>query len=477
MTFPEGFLWGAATSAYQIEGGVDAGGRGESIWDRFSHTPGKIARGETGDVACDHYHLWRQDVALMAELGIQAYRFSIAWPRVQPLGSGRLNQVGLDFYASLTEGLLEAGIQPFITLYHWDLPQALQDRGGWVNRDTAHYFADYAEQMATRLGDRCSHWITINEPWVAAHLGHELGRHAPGRRSITAALQAGHHLLLGHGLALERLRSTQPSARVGITLNLVPVQPMTDRDADHAATDRADEYYNKWYLEPLFRGSYPSDTWQAYAMAEEVADEGDALLLASMPVVRGQIGPPRDEAPGVVPVVEEPDLQVISRPIDFLGVNYYYRQLIHAGDQHELLGFSFAATPDAASAEGRTAMGWEVYAAGLAEILERVHTDYGPTAIYVTENGAAFADAADDEGFVVDDRRVEYLRSHVASLGDAVAAGVPVRGYFAWSLLDNFEWDQGYSMRFGLVRVDYENGRRIPKASALWYRSHIAGGG
>ena len=489
--FPEDFLWGAASSACQIEGGATEGGRGDSIWDTFARRPGRVADGATPAVACDHYHRFREDVALMARLGLGAYRFSIAWPRIYPRGHGAVNRPGLDFYDSLTDALLEQDVTPVATLYHWDLPQGLQRRGGWPARDTARYFADFAEQVARRLGDRITLWITLNEPQVAAHLGHEHGVHAPGTRGLAGALQAAHHLLLAHGLAVEVLRDLVPRARVGIALNLAPVHPAGDRAADADAASRADGYCNRWYLDPLLRGAYPEDLQDAYRELE------------------------------ILPEVAEGDAEVIAAPLDFLGVNYYFRWVVAAGAGVTAAGAAGAAAgsggtsgepaagsgtaaPDAGAApdrggaarggprqrelgfrvtnvasgqqEGFTAMGWEVYPAGLSELLLRLHREYAPAALYVTENGAAYEDAPAPDGSVDDGDRERYLRVHLEAAHEALAAGAPLRGYFAWSLLDNFEWTHGYRKRFGLVRVDFDSQRRTPKRSALWYRDVIAQG-
>ena len=465
--FPEGFLWGTASSACQIEGGAGEDGRGDSIWDHFARRPRRVSDGATPAVACDHYHRYREDVALMARLGLGAYRFSIAWPRIFPRGHGAVNRPGLDFYDSLTDALLEHGITPLPTLYHWDLPQGLQRRGGWPARDTARYFADFAEQVARRLGDRITLWITHNEPQVAAHLGHEHGVHAPGTRGLGGALQAAHHLLLAHGFAVEVLRDLVPRARVGIALNLAPVHPAGDSAADADAASRADGYFNRWYLDPLLCGAYPEDLQDAYRELE------------------------------LLPEVEEGDAEVIAAPLDFLGVNYYFRWVVAAGagaaatdaagtapagpaagsgPRQRELGFRVT-NIGAGQREGYTAMGWEVYPAGLGELLLRLHREYAPAALYVTENGAAYEDTPAADGSVDDGDRERYLRVHLEAVHEALAAGVPVGGYFAWSLLDNFEWTHGYRKRFGLVRVDFDSQRRTPKRSALWYRDVIAQGG
>ncbi|HMA37351.1 MAG TPA: GH1 family beta-glucosidase [Chloroflexia bacterium] len=437
LGFAPDFLWGAATAAYQIEGAVAEDGRGLSIWDTFSHTPGKTRDGDTGDVACDHYHRWREDVDLMRELGIAAYRFSIAWPRILPAGRGAVVPAGLDFYDRLVDGLLGAGIQPFATLYHWDLPQALQDEGGWANRDTAYAFADYAEIVALRLGDRVRGWITLNEPWVVAFVGNLHGRHAPGIQDLPTALRVTHHLLLGHGLAVPRLRAVTPGTPVGITLNLTPVEAASDSPQDQAAAARQDVYQNRIFLDPLTRGEYPP--------------EAAAFLgPATFPVQPG-------------------DLATIAAPLDFLGVNYYTRAVIRHAPGIGMLEHEQVRPPG-----DYTTMGWEVYPPGLRTLLNRVHRDYAFPAYYITENGAAFPDQVDAAGAIHDAPRIAYLAQHFAAAAGAVRDGVPLRGYFVWSLLDNFEWGHGYSQRFGIVYVDYPTGARLWKDSAHWYQAFLA---
>jgi beta-glucosidase len=440
-SFPQHFLWGAATASYQVEGATHEDGRGLSIWDEFAATPGKTYRGETGDIATDHYHLWPQDVALMADLHLNAYRFSIAWPRILPEGMGTVNARGLDFYELLVDALLAKGIQPFATLYHWDLPLALQQEGGWVNRDTAYAFADYAEIVAKRLGDRVAAWITLNEPWCSAYLSYGIGVHAPGIRDKQAAINAGHHLLLSHGLAVPRLRVHKaPTAQVGITLNFTPVYPADDRPETMRDATRASAFFNRWFLDPIVRGSYPDN------------------LFADLGV-----------AP---PPIQEGDLATVAVPIDFLGVNNYSRSVVRgkatppAADQCEQV----APVPGACYTE----MAWEIYPQGLADLLVRLHRDYALPTLYVTENGAAFADHWEGGDHLSDPRRVEYLREHIQSLAQALAQGVPLRGYFVWSLLDNYEWAEGYSKRFGIVYVDYPTQRRIIKDSGRWYANFIA---
>ena len=437
--FSPGFLLGAATAAYQIEGGAREGNRGESIWDRFSHTPGKTYQGHTGDVACDHYHRWREDVALMAQLGLRAYRFSIAWPRVIPEGTGPVNPVGLDFYDRLVDALLEKDILPFVTLYHWDLPQALQDAGGWPNRDMVGYFTDYAAAVARHLGDRVHHWITFNEPWVFAFLGYLTGDHAPGLTDLAAALQAAHHTLVAHGKATDAIRSYGNSeTHVGITLNLSQVYPATDSQADLEAAHRYDGYLNRWFLDPLFHGCYPEDMLSLWG----------------------------DRAPHGEP----DDLTGLPERLDFLGINNYSRAVVGHQEDSPPLDVAFH------KSEGSqyTEMEWEVYPDGLYELLVRVHRDYGPHSIYITENGAAFPDVLQPDGVVDDRDRIDFLQSYTFAVHRALEKGVPLKGYFVWSLLDNYEWALGYSKRFGIVYVDYPTQERIVKQSGYWYREMIA---
>jgi beta-glucosidase len=439
--FPAGFRFGVAMAAYQIEGAVTEDGRGESIWDTFCRRPGTVAGGDTGDVACDHYHRWRDDLDLMAALGAQSYRFSIAWPRVQPDGRGPLNRRGVAFYRQLAEGLRERGIEPVATLYHWDLPQARQEAGGWAVRDTAERFAEYAALMAAELGDVVDGWITHNEPWVVAFLGHAEGVKAPGVRDWPTALRVAHHLLLSHGLAVDALRAGPGSAPVGITLNLAPVRPASSGDEDCAAAIRFDGYYNRWFLDPLLRGHYPQDMVRHY-----------------------------ERRYGPLDVVADGDLAIVARPIDFLGINYYFPQRVKSDPARQPLELSRLLPPPPT-----TAMGWEVDPDGFHEMLVRVRRDYGPIPVYITENGAAYVDGPVVNGTIEDPQRVAYLQSHPQALRRAVADGVDVRRYFAWSMLDNFEWEHGYAKRFGLVYVDFATQRRVPKRSALWYRDFIAG--
>lgn len=439
MTFPKGFLWGTSTSSYQIEGAAREGGRGESIWDRFSHIPGKVAHGDTGDVACDHYHLWKQDVALMKELGYQAYRFSIAWPRIFPEGRGQMNQVGVDFYSHLVDELLAAGITPHITLYHWDLPAALP--GGWLNRDTAEAFADYAAAVVKILGDRVKLWTTLNEPWCSSFLSYHLGEHAPGEKDLSSAVRAAHHLLLAHGLAVPAIRAQVQDAEVGIVLNLNLVHPATPSEGDLFAARELDGTFNRWFLDPLYGRRYPAD------------------IVAGL----NQIG----ALPQKPDFIRESDFSKIAIPTDFLGVNYYDSKTVRAVSGHEMEPWRWEVVKDPLCP--KTDMGWEVHPNGLYDLLLRVNWDYQPRKIYITENGAGYSDGPDSQGKVHDIRRVDYLRAHIRAVGRAIQAGVPAAGYFVWSLMDNFEWAYGYSQRFGLVYIDYPTQTRIPKDSAYFY--------
>jgi beta-glucosidase len=442
--FPPGFIWGAATSSYQIEGAWNEDGKGESIWDRFTHTPGNIEDASNGDVACDHYHCWAEDIRLMKSLRLQAYRFSIAWSRLLPSGWGCLNQPGLDFYDRLVDGLLQAGILPFVTLYHWDLPQPLQDAGGWPSRATAEAFVEYADIVSRRLGDRVRHWITHNEPWVIAFVAHQLGAHPPAWRDWQAAFHAAHHLLLSHGWAVPLIHRNSPRAQVGIALNLTHVQPAIDNPADNEAARRLDGHINRWFLDPLFCRRYPVD------------------MLADHLAHRRLLG---------LDFIQDGDLDAIATPIDFLGINYYTRAWVSASP-----GAGEGAMPSIdsfAPGSERTEMGWEIYPEGLFRLLTRLHEDYPAPGIYITENGASYSDAPGADGRVRDQRRQDYLARHIAAAQQAVQLGAPLRGYFVWSLLDNFEWVKGYAQRFGLAWTDYSTQRRIPKDSGLWYSQVI----
>jgi beta-glucosidase len=432
-------MWGAATSAYQIEGAHDVDGRGPSIWDTFCRQPGAIDGGDTGDVACDHYHRWSEDLELVKQLGLNAYRFSVAWPRVLPSGTGAVNQKGLDFYDALVDGLLAKGVTPFVTLYHWDLPQALQDKGGWPVRDTAYAFAEYASVVAASLGDRVANWTTLNEPLCSAWLGHLEGVMAPGIKDIAAAVPASFHLHLAHGLGVQAIRSGATIATsIGIVNNLSPVYPASDRPEDLAAARRADGHTNRWWLDPIHGRGYPQDMVDVY---------------------------------GVEPPVRENDLAVIAEPLDYLGVNYYFREVTTDNPAGSGPRVAAVRVPDAVE----TAMGWEVYPQGLEDILVRVADDYGPQKLYVTENGSAWTDVVDADGGVDDAQRAQYMESHIEACAGARRRGAPVAGYFAWSLLDNFEWAYGYDKRFGLVRVDFDTQQRTIKASGRRFADIIDG--
>jgi beta-glucosidase len=433
LTFPPGFVWGSATAAYQIEGAVSEDGRGPSIWDTFSHTPGKIFNGDTGDVADNHYHLWKDDLELIATLGLDAYRFSIAWSRILPQGKGAVNSRGLDFYDRLVDGLLAKNIQPWVTLYHWDLPQALQDEGGWSNRQTAEYFADYARIVVQRLGDRVRRWITLNEPYVSSFLGHHTGVHAPGIKNIETTLKVVHHLHLAHGLAVQSIRSVLPlPGKVGITLNLHSIHPASQSEADLQATRRFDGIQNRLFLDPVFKGSYPQDLIDFFGRQ--------------------------------FPSVLDSDLKTIQAPIDFLGVNNYFRFVIQNDPEVPDLKLSEVALREREYTEM-----WEIYPPGIYEVLTRVWNDYQPAEMYITENGCAVPDGIDADGRVRDFRRTRYLRDHLFQCYRAIGDGVPLKGYFVWSLMDNFEWAYGYAKRFGITYVDYATQNRTIKDSGAWY--------
>ncbi len=448
-SFPGGFLWGASTSAYQIEGAVREDGRSPSIWDSLCRVPGAIRGGDTGDIADDHYHRYREDVALMASLGLTAYRFSVAWPRVMPAGRGAVNQAGLDFYRRLVDELLGAGIEPALTLYHWDLPLVLQDAGGWPSRDSAHWFADYAAVVYEALHDRVRLWTTLNEPWCTALLGYADGVHAPGIRDPRQATRSIHHLLLGHGLAVQAMRAIDPSRDIGIVLNLTPVRA-AEEAPDATLLDgvrRVDGLRNRAWTEPLLRGRYPDDV------------VADLEAFGGLPVQAG-------------------DLDVISAPLDFLGINYYADDLLVRAP-----GATISHTPGLQDVGGRppgpdaTDMGWPLTPDGLRDLLVTLTASYPDVPpLYITENGVAYDDPLVD-GAIHDERRIAYLDVHLRAVHAAIAAGVDVRGYFQWSLLDNFEWSHGYAMRFGLIHVDYATQVRTPRDSAWWYRDVIARNG
>ncbi|TFW21254.1 beta-glucosidase [Massilia arenosa] len=430
-TFPPRFLWGVATSAFQIEGASTADGKGPSIWDTFCRQPGTIKDGSKGDVACDHYHRYREDVAIIKALGVDAYRFSISWPRVQPDGKGAWNEAGFAFYERLLDALAESGLRAHVTLYHWDLPQALQDEGGWLSRDTPRHFAAYAAEVARRFGNRIDCIATHNEPWCTANLGYGNAQFAPGVADLKQSIQVSHHLLLSHGLAIQAMRATGCSAKLGIVLNQWTADPATDSPEDHAAADFEYSRSVEWFMDPIFKGHYPE-------LALRVHGEN-------------------------APVVHEGDMADIRQPIDFMGLNYYFR------------GYVSATTPNPVPPGelGFTDMGWEIYPKGLTELLLKLKAAYPLPPIYITENGMASPDVVVD-GEVHDTQRIDFVRWHLEALSDAMRAGVDVRGYFLWSLLDNFEWNSGYAKRFGIVHVDYATQKRTLKDSALWYRDFVA---
>jgi beta-glucosidase len=432
LSFPADFTWGASTASYQIEGAWDADGKGESIWDRFSHTPGKIEDASTGDVACDHYHRYQEDIALMRSMGLKAYRFSISWPRVLPTGYGKVNPTGLGFYDRLVDSLLEAGIQPFVTLHHWDLPQALYEKGGWLDRANLGYFADYSVLMARHLGDRVRHWATFNEPNVIADAGYLWGEHAPGiQDDEKSARQVHHNLMVAHGLAIQALRAANPALQLGIVLTVWNPEPLTNDPADVAAAQRVWEERETIYFHPIFRGHYHPAALDAMGNA--------------------------------APEVKAGDMALISQKLDFLGINSYSRSVMSAqGRVHPVPGSEY------------TDMGWEICAPAFRRMLNRINNDYDLPPMYITENGAAFKDVVSPDGRIHDERRIGYLREHIRQVGLAMQDGVDMRGYFVWSLLDNFEWSQGYTKRFGIVRVDYETLERTVKDSGTWYAHLIA---
>jgi beta-glucosidase len=438
--FAPGFAWGCATSSYQIEGGVHEGGRGESIWDRFCARPGAIRDGSSGAIACDHYHRWPEDLDLARDMGLNAYRFSVAWPRIFGAPGAGPNRAGLDFYSRLVDGMLERGLEPWLTLYHWDLPQWLQERGGWNERDTAHAFADFAHAVSGHLGDRVKNWITHNEPWCTAIHGHFDGVHAPGVRDLRTALQVSHHVLLSHGLALPAIRANVRAARAGIALSLHPLAPASDSAEDHAAMLRHDGLRNRWFLDPLHGRGYPADVLEGCG--------------ADAPAVRAE------------------DLAIIARRTDFLGLNYYFPELIaHAPGVAPL-----ETRVVARAGVPRTAFGWEVSPGGLVDLARRIENEYRPGPIYITENGSTWEDSIGPDGEIDDRERRDYLVRHLAAVREAVAQGCPIHGYFAWSLLDNFEWAEGYLRRFGLTHVDFQNQQRRLKGSGKWYRAFLRAG-
>lgn len=444
VTFPENFLWGAATASYQIEGAWNKHGKGESTWDRFTHTPGKIRNNDTGDVADDHYRLWKKDIGLMKKIGLKAYRFSISWPRILPNGRGKVNKKGLDFYSKLVDGLLKAGITPFVTLDHWDLPQTLEDEGGWPARSTAEAFVEYTDVITRALGDRVKNWITHNEPAVVAWMGYGSGIHAPGLTDYKLSVRAAHHLLLSHGQAVPVIRGNSSGAEVGITLNLAWNAAASNSRADRDVVRASDGEWFRWFADPVYGRGYPSD---------KVVDFTKMGAL-----------------PNGLDFVQPGDMDVIATPTDFIGLNYYSRHVIRAegADNDPQIVFDHPKTP-----EHWTEMGWENHPDGLLGVLGRVYFDYQPLKIYITENGASYSTPPDEKGEIHDEHRTNYLRTHFVAMHRALQAGVPLAGYFLWSLLDNFEWSWGYLQRFGIIWVDYETQKRTLKDSAKWYKKVI----
>lgn len=441
--FPENFIWGAATAAYQIEGAWNEDGKGKSIWDSFTHSPYRILNGDTGDVACNHYHLMPSDVDIMQGLGLKSYRFSISWPRVLPSGKGDVNAKGLDFYDRLVDQLLDKNILPNVTLNHWDLPQKLQEKGGWNNRDCTDWFADYAQILFNKLGDRVSFWSTHNEPWVLAFQGYAFGHFAPGIADYSQAYQVAHHLLLSHGKAVKAFRSGNYKGEIGIVLSTTHYQSASEKEEDIAACQRAYEDHIALFLDPLFKGTYPTTLFNWLGSHKPKIEEGDLALIAS--------------------------------PIDFLGINYYFTLSVSFDHHGGLL--KLKSEPISAPGWGRTEMGWGVNPMGLKAVLLNIKNNYNTPKILITENGCALKDSPDETGFVADWGRVNFLRDHLYAVYDAIASGVNIQGYYVWSLMDNFEWASGFKPRFGLIRVNYETGQRIPKQSATWYQEVISKNG
>jgi beta-glucosidase len=432
------FIWGVATSSYQIEGAANEDGRGQSIWDTFCKVPGKVANFDNGDIACDHYHRFKEDLDLMKWMGVKAYRFSVAWPRVIPDGVGRVNEMGLDFYDRLIDSLLEREIAPWLTMYHWDLPEALQLRGGWNNREVVEWFGEYGEVLTSRFGDRVKNWMTLNEPFCSAWLGHLYGDMAPGIKDLQTALNVSHNLLMSHGLACQVIRSNVSEANVGIVINVTPAVPATDSQVDSNAAQLADGFDNRWFLDPVFGRTYPADVI-------------DAL--------------------GASPEIHSGDMELIAQDLDFLGVNFYFRQTVAADQNSKPLPIRSVNRENVK----KTAMNWEVHPQAFEEILLRISKEYSPKAIYITENGSAWNDEVIN-GEIIDDERIDYLVRHLDAMRSARSQGAPILGYFAWSFLDNFEWAYGYEKRFGLIYVDYKTQTRTPKKSALFYRQLLLNG-
>ena len=445
-TFPKDFFWGTATSSYQIEGAPNKDGKGLSVWDTFSHKEGNIKNGDTGDIACDHYHLWPKDIELLENLGVNSYRFSISWPRILPTGRERIpNQSGLDFYSRLVDNLLEKGITPFVTLNHWDIPQGLEDKGGWVERSMTHAFVEYSYHTSKHLGDRVKHWITHNEPWCVSHIGYVAGHKPPGLKNNWAkSLSAAHHLLLSHGMAVPEIRSNVEDAKVGITLNLNTAIPASPSEHDKKACDFFDNMFNRLFLDPLYRKKYPTKLFDQLKQRKDINDSD-------------------------LNFIKENDLQIISRKTDFLGVNYYSRGVIRSNEISESQNL-----PKNVEMGPETDFGWEVYPPGLYDLLVKLKKEYDVGTIYITENGCSYSDGPNEENKIKDQRRIDYHHSHLLEIQKAIDDGVDCMGYFAWSLMDNFEWAQGFSQRFGLVWVDFESLERTPKESYHWYKNYIS---
>lgn len=445
--FPEKFIWGAATSSYQIEGAAHEDGRGLSIWDTFCAIPGKVYAGQNGDIAADHYHRYEEDVGLMRDIGIRSYRFSIAWPRIFPTGKNTINWKGVDFYNRLIDKLLEYDIAPMVTLYHWDLPQALQDLGGWTNRDTISRFVDYADYVFRAFGDRVKLWITHNEPWVVAYAGHYIGRHAPGMTNLSKAVQVSHHLILSHAKAVERYREIWPTSqagKIGPALNLYPMYPATESWEDKKAAELADEFHNRWFLDSILAGKYPEKLFGIF---------------------KEKLG---------VPEINDGDMETIAaNRSNFLGVNFYFRKVIAAADNHDILCYKEVKP----SGSKYTSMDWEIFPEGLHRMLMDIKERYDNPHVYITENGAAFDDVPQADGSIHDHDRIDYLAKHVEQLAKCIQEGVNLDGYYIWSLMDNFEWAFGFSKRFGIVYIDYGTLERKMKSSAWWYRDLIKNNG
>ncbi|MBF0707798.1 beta-glucosidase [Alkalihalobacillus hwajinpoensis] len=440
IQFPNDMKWGAATAAYQIEGAVDEGGRGQSIWDTFSHTPGNVKNGDNGDVACDSYHRYEEDIALMKELGIEMYRFSVSWPRIFPNGTGKVNEEGLQYYHRFVDALLDQGIEPMCTLYHWDLPQALQDKGGWASRETTDAFADYAELMFNEFNGKIKHWITINEPWCVSFLSNFIGVHAPGNQDLQLASTISHHLLLAHGKAVTRFRELEMEGNIGYAPNLEWNEPYSNKQEDIDACNRGMGWFIEWFFDPVFKGRYPEFMLNWF------------------------------EKKGVSLTIEDGDLDVISQPIDFVGINYYTGSVGRYKENEELFDLEKIDI-----GYNKTDIGWNVYGEGFYKVLSKLKDQYGDVPIYITENGACYNDGVED-GQVKDERRIEYLKQHLTSLSRSIEAGVNIKGYLTWSLLDNFEWAEGYDKRFGLVHVNFRTLERTKKDSYYWYKQTIDNG-